>query len=122
MLINITFFTIGLASVFINIWYEVRAFQKDEYNPGIFRLRQGYEYKPMMLIAYFGTVIPGFFMNSKIYKGAYAICILGIVCTFVNILNMKCFIKTRRNRIITETLGLDFIIIILFIFVFRKMM
>ena len=122
MLINIILFTIGLASVFINIWFEVRAFQKDEYNPGIFRLRQGYEYKPMMLIAYFGTIIPIFFIKSIICKGAYAICILGIICTFTNIINMKCFIKTGEKRIIIETLGFDFFIIILLIFVYRKMM
>ena len=122
MLINIVLFTVGLASVFINIQYGVRAFQKDEYNPGIFRARQGYEYKPMMLIANFGTIIPVYFINSNFYKGAYAICLLGILSTFTNILNMKCFMKTGKKRIITETLGFDFIIIIILIFAYRIMM
>ncbi len=92
--------TVGLASAFINIQYEVLAFQKDEYNPRIFRVRQGYEYKPMMLIAYFGMIIPMFFINSNFYKGAYAICLLGILCTFTNILNMKCFMKTGKRELL----------------------
>lgn len=121
MLINIILFTVGLASLFINILYAVRAYQKGEYNPRIFRLRQGYEYKPMMLIAYFGMISPINFIDSKMYKGVYTICTLGILCIFINILNIKCFMKTGRKRIITETLGFDLMIIILFIFVYITM-
>ena len=114
---NIIIFVIGIASCIVTIWENRQAYIRGEYDPNIFRFRQGYEWKLTMLIAYNGMIIPMFFIKLPIIIYLYILIIFGTLLLTINILNVKCYKKIRKKRILIYTMINDLIFIIIIIFI-----
>jgi len=114
---------IGFISSMINVLEDIRAYHRGEYDPIGFRLRQGYEWKPILIIANFGTWPPIFyftyFNKSYVYAYIYVICLLFIPSLYRTILNFKCYSRIKRKRILIETAIMDVLFVLLVIYGYK---
>ncbi|MDF2614831.1 MAG: hypothetical protein K0S71_2617 [Clostridia bacterium] len=108
-LLKYFFLIIGFASTLITIWSDIRAYQRNEYDPIAFRLRKGYEWKPIIIVSYFGSLMPlwyfSFFAKSSVYLYAYIVYLLSSINLTKTILNFKCYHKVKRKRILIEIIS-----------------
>lgn len=68
---DIILFVIGAASCIIIVWESIQAYIRGEYDPSIVRFRQGYEWKPAMMLAGPGIMLPMLFIKLPIISYLY---------------------------------------------------
>jgi hypothetical protein len=118
----IIFFVIGVTSCIVIVWESIQAYIRGEYDPNtyIFRLRQGYEWKLTMMLANIGIILPMaftlFHIINYIYIYIYILIIFGILLLTISVLNIKCYKKIRKKRILIYTIINDLLFIIFIIF------
>lgn len=113
---NIIFFVIGIISCIVSIWANRHAYIRGEYDSNIFRLRQGYEWRLTNMLACPGMILPMAFIKIPIIIYLYILIVFGTSLFTINILNVKCYKKIRKKRILIYTIISDLFFIILIIF------
>lgn len=103
-MLNIILIAIGILSIGVVISGDIKAYAMGNYNPYIFRMKEGYEWKLVYTICYFGYFMPIIFVQDIYLKNVY-IAIL-VVSTYLSmfVLNYKCFKSNRDKRILIENL------------------
>lgn len=101
---NIILMAIGILSIGITIGGNIKAYTIGKYNPYIFRLRKGYEWKLIYMISYFGCYMPTIFIQGVVSKAVYVTIIMVSIYLSMVVLNYKCFKSNRDTRILLETL------------------
>jgi hypothetical protein len=117
---NIILFVIGITSCIVAAWGNRRAYIRGEYDPNIFRLRQGYEWKLTMMLASMGMLLPAPYMEVPIPAYLYILIVFGTFLLTISILNFKCYKKIRKKRILIYNIIIDVPFIILIIFLYYK--
>ena len=114
---DIIFFAIGIVSSVFTAWGNRQAYIRGEYDPNIFRLRQGHEWKITTLIAYFGMILPMYFIKLRIINYFYILISFSILLLTMNILNFKCYKRIRKKRILIYTVINDLFFILITILI-----
>jgi hypothetical protein len=89
-------FIIGIISVTSIITFNISGFRKNEYNPKIFRVRQGSEWRTREFIAYFGFIMPMWLIEGSKFKGIYIFIASVAIVISTSTLNFLTY-KSNKN-------------------------
>lgn len=112
-------FVIGIISCIIGSWSDISAYLRKEYDPIIFREKREYEDSIPKLIEYCGGIlIPTIYLYcSGLYYSGFNLYVYGYFCIILvfhllikTILNLKCYSKTKKKRIVIETVIYDLLV------------
>jgi hypothetical protein len=115
------YYVIGLISSAEIVWTNISAYLRNEYDPILFRFRKGYELKVIDIIAYFGSLLPLFSLKIP-YRYIYLLIVYSVIFLTMTILNLKCYISTKRKRILIETMTFDLIWIITALLIYKMLL
>jgi len=118
-ILNIAMTVISVVSIIALSVFEIERYKKGEYNPLIFRFREGSEWEVKNLIAYFGAIVPiGIIQNNdlKLFVG-FIVMMSSLI--FMTILNIICYkVKRDRKIIIQMIIFNSILIVILSVFIY----
>lgn len=100
--LDISMTVIAIVSILIIVLFDINRYKNGEYNPLIFRFREGSEVCFKERIAYFVLIISTIMIKNIL---AYFIFSLGLLSFLIvmNILNVKSYKIKKDRRIIIQT-------------------
>lgn len=109
---DILLFIIGIISTLLIILFNIERFRNKEYNPKLFRLRHGSEWRIKEFVGYFGFIIPIHSMQKSIISDIYVLILISaftITFTTLNLLHNK---SNKTKSTMLQTAIFDIIMII----------
>ncbi|WP_099191317.1 hypothetical protein [Tepidibacter mesophilus] len=96
----------------------INAFNKNKYNPCIFNIGNGLDFKLSNIFWYFGVIIPTKYIKTHYIKDLLEIIILIVIAIVITVLNIKSYNKLKQKNILIQTGIFNvFIITILYIII-----
>lgn len=109
-MVDILLFVIGIISILLINWFEIKKFKNKKYNPKIFALDSECSTKKFVLFS--GYIIPVLWIQDKVFSSILvliAILVLGITFTTLDFL---CYQSNKNKKIMIQRVIFDITMII----------